>query len=694
MSHESPASQTVWQRAKFLFKVVEIRLRFILIVGATFVLIGKWDTITNYWDKLTRGSADKAAVAGDVEYFCPMHPTVVVDSLNPDGSIPKCPICSMPLSKRKKGTSGGGDLPSGVTARVQLSPERIQMAGVATAIVDYRPLVKEIRTVGFVDYDQSRQSRIVTRVAGYLDRLYVDKSFQSVVQGEPLALVYSPELYSTKQEMVLALDRGAGDEVEASAERLKLFGVGPAEINAIKAAQQLIAALGRGDAGRAEQARQRLAADDRTPADIAAIEKTRKPDPGLVIRSPVSGHVISKVAEQGAHVAAGDTLFEVADLSTVWVEAEIYEADIPLLRADQEAEVTAEGLPNRVFHGRIVLVHPHVEMTTRTNRVRIEFPNPGHALRPGMYADVKIRIPYREIEPFKSVLAASATPHATDDASLIAFQKTCPVTGIALGKMGPPIKQQVRTKTVFLCCPDCIAKFAADSQRYLKKLAPPPADGVLTVPESAVIDTGTMKVVYLEREPGVFDGVQVELGPRSGDSYPVVKGLAVGDRVAAAGAFLIDAETRLNPTAATYVGASGGPSEMASTSDRPRTANQVTAGGADSSSAPPVPPQASEPGPAGKSLTLVLEKPDADALKNLDKLSPADRAAAIAQQNCPITHAPLGEMGIPVKVELTPGVIAFLCCDGCRKDALADPQKTLEKLAAVRRAVYEQTHTK
>ena len=115
-------------------------------------------------------------------------------------------------------------------------------------------------------------------------------------------------------------------------------------------------------------------------------------------------------------------------------------------------------------------------------------------------------------------------------------------------------------KTVFLCCPNCVDKFNAATNDYLAKLAPPPGKGVLTVPERAVIDTGTKKLVYVEREPGQFDGIEVELGPLANGFYPVVKGLRAGDRVASAGAFLVDAETRLNPGAgAAFMGNVGMP---------------------------------------------------------------------------------------------------------------------------------------
>ena len=254
--------------------------------------------------------------------------------------------------------------------------------------------------------------------------------------------------------------------------------------------------------------------------------------------------------------------------------------------------------------------------------------------------------------------------------------------------MGKPVKREVGDKTVFLCCPDCVDKFDAGKDEFLAALAAPPQGVVLTVPELAVIDTGAKKTVYVEHEPGVFDGIEVELGPPSGGFYPVVKGLRAGDRVAAAGAFLVDAETRLNPAAgAAYVGASGGPSAVANSSST--VAPRATKTNEKPSEKPADKKPAKDP-EAEIPSTTILAKPTAKELKNLDKLSPADRAAAVAQQNCPITENALGSMGVPVKVELTPGKTAFLCCKGCVDEATKEPQKTIEKLAEIERAVKGQ----
>ena len=183
---EPPSGPRGWKRARFLFKVVEIRLRFILVLVATFILIGKWDTIKNYWEKWTRPSATVVQANSNTEFFCPMHPSVVRDSLEPDGSVPKCPICGMPLSQRKKGEKAVA-AGQACSPACSFRPNEFEMAGLKTAEVAYRPLAKKIETVGFVDYDESRRSRIVTRVSGYIEKLYVDKTFTNVRKGEPLA---------------------------------------------------------------------------------------------------------------------------------------------------------------------------------------------------------------------------------------------------------------------------------------------------------------------------------------------------------------------------------------------------------------------------------------------------------------------------------------------------------------------------
>jgi hypothetical protein len=337
--------------------------------------------------------------------------------------------------------------------------------------------------------------------------------------------------------------------------------------------------------------------------------------------------VVEKKIVVGASVEAKMTLFEVADLSTVWVEADVYEKDIPFLQVGQNVEATVEAYPNRVFTGKLALIYPQLQTATRTNRIRLKLDNAQHELRPGMFAAVRINTPLESIEPFKSVAAKS-------------------------GRIVPVGLSGVNT---------------------------PPQYEFLVVPERAVVDTGSKKVVYVEREPGMFEGVEVELGPRNDDDYPVIQGLQPGDKVAAAGGFLIDAETRLNPAAAaTYFGASGGPQSSgrpsAPSAPKERQGDQAPPD-RDNPDLPGVPGQ-----PNGEPEVTVAASFSPDDLKNIEQLPEADRAMALAQRICPVTDAVLGSMGVPVKITLR-GKTVFLCCKGCMGKARRNPEEVLKKLS-------------
>ncbi len=583
-----------WQKTKLIAEVVEVRLRFILVLVAVGSFIVYWDTIKNYWDKWTRPAAVAVkALPADQEFYCPMHPQVVRSSLEPNGDVPKCPICGMPLSIRKKGEAA--PLPPGITGRVQLSPERMQLAGVETLTIGYQPLVKQLTTVGNVTYDESRLSRVVSRVGGYIEKLYVDQTFMKVRQGDPLAEIYSPDLYSAAQELVLATQRGAAlSDLAASArQRLKLLGVSAEEIE--------------------------------------GIATSAKAAPRLVIRSPRSGYVIGKAVVAGAKVDDGMTLLEVADLSVVWIEADVYEKDIALLRVGQKISATLESIPES-FSGRVALIYPQMDSATRTNRVRFEVENPRGQLRPGMFATVRISIPLGEVEPFHAALKPSAT-------------RVIP-TGAA------------------------------------RAAAPAPAtDEVLAVPERAVIDTGSKQIVYVQREPGLFEGVEVELGPRSGEFYAVRKGLQPGDRVVAAGSFLVDAETRLNPAAAaTFFGASGGPATRSGSGSASGPGGDANERGTPEKKAEKLDQTTEETGPAvGKTVLSAKE------LANIAKLPAIDRPLALAQRLCPVTGYPLGSMGVPLRVTLNDQTV-FLCCPGCQRKAAKKPAEMLHKVAQFKAA--------
>ncbi len=474
---------------------MNVRLRFVFLMVLTGLIAANWEDIGNHWERWTRPKS--ASVAGEIsayEYYCPMHPSVV------RGEPGNCPICGMPLTKRAKGEAL--ELPEGTLARVQLSPHRMELGGVSTSEVAYRPIAREIRTVGTIEVDERNVAHIAARTAGRVEKLYIDFTGEKVGRGDPLVEIYSPELISTQNEYLLALRmfggqkdaaspdaaREAGALLDASRERLRLWGVG----------------------------------DDQ----ISDLEQEGKPRERLTIRSPIGGTVTAKKVQAGQYVAEGREMYTVADLSSVWMTGSIYEGDAANVSVGQPVEVRSSNDPDRVFRGKIAFVQPVLERATRTLRIRVNIPNPDGTLRPGAYVDVRIDQAGEE-SAARGIAGMSADVYA------------CP--------MDPEVVSDHPGS-----CPKC--------GMDLVKADRGPAGQSLTIPESAVIDTGTRKVVYLEREPGIFDAVEVKLGPHAGGYYPVLEGLAAGDRIVTTGAFLVDAEGRLNPAvASSYFGASGGP---------------------------------------------------------------------------------------------------------------------------------------
>jgi Cu(I)/Ag(I) efflux system membrane fusion protein len=194
-----------------------------------------------------------------------------------------------------------------------------------------------------------------------------------------------------------------------------------------------------------------------------------------------------------------------------------------------------------------------------------------------MFATVALKTLIADTPAFRARVAAMPDTNGAGRPVILtaAQQRICPVTSAKLGSMGDPIAVEVGARKIWTCCWQCPPKLKAQPAKFLARLAPPPQHQVLSVPEAAVIDTGTRKIVYIESEPGVFDGREVILGPRIGDRFPVLEGLAPGERVAADGAFLIDAESRINPGATPA--AAGAPAELA---DAPRHSHDIAAEGA------------------------------------------------------------------------------------------------------------------
>jgi multidrug efflux pump subunit AcrA (membrane-fusion protein) len=539
-------------------RVLFARLRFVFVLGAIALVILKWDELAARYERWAHRHDDHAGADPDHEYFCPMHPSIVRDT-----NKEKCPICFMPLSKRAKGEVTDDPLPAGIVSRMQLSPYRVVLAGVRTVPVEYLALTRDLTTVGNVEFDERLLKTVSARVKGRIEKLHVDQTGQMVHGDDALAELYSPDLVVTVQNLLDARKTGGKDLEENARERLRRWGIDDPQIDQIVA--------------------------------------SGKPITQLTVRSPIKGHVLKKYVREGQYVEEGSPLFDVADLATVWVQAQLYEDDLAFLPAGGhdpttgkpgfELKVTAfaRAFPNRAFAGSLSFLFPHVDPQTRTLTARFEVGNKDHELRPGMTATVTLKF-----------------------------------------------------------TPELLAGTPAGSGLQVR-------DGkVLAVPESSVIDTGSQKVVYRESLPNTFEGVTVALGsrmhtPGGAVYYPVVSGLNADDRVVTAGSFLIDAETRLNPAAASVysgsaAGKGGGPAV------RPTTPDDMEA-----------------------KITAALAK-----------LAPADRKQAVAQKYCPIQEEPLGSMGVPILTDLGNGRSVWVCCKGCIPRAQKDPDGTLRKLEEFR----------
>jgi len=304
------------------------------------------------------------AAQGPVQHTCPMHPFIIKDKPG------ACPICGMNLVPVKKAES---EQPKGKEAEmlghVSLSPTQMVMANVATSEAKEMPLNKEIVAVGIVQYDQARQAKVTAWVAGRIDRLYVNTVGSYVSKGRPVAEVYSPDLVSAQQEYLLALK--SRDQFKNSP----------------------IQSISQGGEGLVASARQRLKLMGVKDEQIAAMVKAGEPNIRLPIYTPLSGIVIDKVVQAGQYVNVGDTLFNIADLSTVWVEVEVYENEFPNIRIGQLVDIHSQSYPGKTFRGKVAFIYPFLDPKSRTVKARVVLPNPGLRLKPDMFVNASIKVP-------------------------------------------------------------------------------------------------------------------------------------------------------------------------------------------------------------------------------------------------------------------------------------------------------------
>ena len=309
----------------------------------------------------------------------PMHPAYKSDK---PGKAPDCGMDLVPIYENGAGQMTA-NLPEGA---FQISPEKQQLIGIQYGEAAYQPVSKTLRAVGRLTYDETKIARIHPKIDGWIDQVFVDFTGKLVQKGQPLISLYSPELLQTQQEFLLA--RRGREELAESTFR-----------GAINASESLYQA-----------ARKRLELWDINEAQIAELEKSGKPTKTLMLYAPTDGFVLTRNAFTKQRVTPETELYAIADLSTIWVMADVYEYEAPEIKVGQTANVTLAYYPGRTFRGKVTYIYPQLDNATRTLKVRIELPNPDFTLKPDMYANAELKIEYgkRLVVPQEAVLDSGA----------------------------------------------------------------------------------------------------------------------------------------------------------------------------------------------------------------------------------------------------------------------------------------------
>ena len=338
---------------------------------------------------------------------------------------------------------------------VEIPPDKQQLIGVKIAEAKVLPLKKTLRTVGRVEFDERKLTTVNVKVEGWVEKLYADYTGKYVKKGEPLAEIYSPELMSTQLEFINLL-KWRRDQAHRFQRNVE-FEWGDRYGTTAKVLSYDLEAV-------IQVAKQKLALWEIPEADIKKLEEEREPLKTMTVRAPSSGYVFQKPAFKGTRVAPGDKIFDVVDLSSVWVLADIYEYEIPFVKIGQKTRITLSYFPEKEFISKVDFIYPSLSGQTRTAKARFVIPNPGMILKPQMFANIEMELD--------------------------------------LGER-------------------------------------------LAIPATAVLDTGTRQVVYVDIGDGYFTPRQVRLGIRTDGMVEVTNGLKAGEKVASMAVFLIDSEAKL-----------------------------------------------------------------------------------------------------------------------------------------------------
>jgi Cu(I)/Ag(I) efflux system membrane fusion protein len=428
------------------------------------------------------------AASADALYICPMMCT-------PPRSEPgRCPVCGMELVPT---TAGVGDSDS---QSVQIDSAARRVANIRTVQVTSTSMQRTIRAIGELAYDEGGLRTISAYVDGRLERLYADYTGVVVKKDDHLAMLYSPRLYSSQVEVLLA--RQALEQSQSSTLQRTL-----------QSNQELYAS-----------AKQRLIELGMTESQIAELERAGQANSRLQLCAPIGGTVIEKFAVEGQYVKEGDPIYRLADLSSVWLMLELFPEDAAMMRYGQKVEAEVQSLPGRKFTGRVAFIDPNVDPQTRTVGIRVVIPNDGGLLRVGDYAKSTIEAPLNggpNSPVYDPELAGKwispRHPHVVQDSPGV-----CPICGMPL----------------------------VPASQFGYSDMPVASDVALVVPRDAVLSAGANSVLYVETVPGRFEIRRVVLGPSVGDQMVIHSGVELGEQVATRGNFLIDSQMQLagNPS--------------------------------------------------------------------------------------------------------------------------------------------------
>lgn len=385
---------------------------------------------------------------------------------HPDGEVQ--PIARGPLSasaapahKRTMDTAS----PDPRLAALDLSPQRMQSIGVQLGSVEFRDLREDIRATGSVEIDQRLISYVQARYAGYIRKVFANATYQYVRKGQPLFTIYSPDLVATQREYLLA--------------RRNQAQLGSSTVDGVASGAATLS-------GAAEQ---RLLQWQVTPAEVAKLRQTGEPTVDLPFNAPASGFITEYNALPNMYVEPSTRLYTLADLSRVWVNAQLFQSDVSRVKPGDGAKITVDSYPGQTFSGTVEQILPQIDLTTRTVQVRLSVANPGIKLKPGMYVNVAL----------------------TSN----------------LGRR-------------------------------------------LVVPASAVFQSGTQQLVFVNLGNGHLESREIVTGPQVGAEVAVLHGLTEGQSVVTSANFLIDSESQLQAAAGAFTAAPATPpagADMAATGE-------------------------------------------------------------------------------------------------------------------------------